>query len=46
MAKRTISINEEAYRKISNFCKENTLIMTAWVEKMILEKIEELKNNK
>lgn len=46
MAKRTISINEESYREISKFCKENTLVMNAWVEKIILEKIEELKNTK
>lgn len=46
MARRTFSINEEAYREISKFCKDNTLVMNAWVEKIILEKIEELKNNK
>jgi hypothetical protein len=42
MAKRTISIDESAYKKISIFCKENTLVMTAWVEKIILDKIDEL----
>jgi hypothetical protein len=43
MARRTFSINEEAYKQISKFCKENTLVMNAWVEKIILEKIEQLK---
>lgn len=40
MKKRTISINENSYKKISEFCKNNTLIMSAWVEKIILNEIE------
>lgn len=44
MAKRTININEDSYRLISKFCKENTLVMNAWVEKILLEKIKEIKN--
>jgi hypothetical protein len=40
MKKRTISINEASYKKISDFCKEHTLVMNAWVEKIILNEIE------
>jgi hypothetical protein len=46
MAKRTISIDEKSYRVISEFCKQHTLVMSAWVEKMILDKIKELETNK
>lgn len=39
MAKRTISINKEAYVKLSEYCKENTLVMSSWAEKLLLETI-------
>lgn len=41
MKKRTISISESSYKVISNFCKNNTLVMSAWVEKLLLDKIKE-----
>jgi hypothetical protein len=44
MKKRTISIDEISYKKISNFCKENTLVMSAWVERILLQKIEEMES--
>lgn len=43
MAKRTINISEESYKTISAYCKENTLVMSAWVEKLLLETIEKNK---
>lgn len=42
MKKRTISIDESSYRLVSDFCKRNTLVMSAWVEKLLLETIKEL----
>lgn len=43
MKKRTISVSENSYKIISTFCKENTLVMSAWVEKLIIEEIKKIK---
>jgi len=43
--KRTISIDKKSYDIISNFCKTNTLVMNAWVEKLLLETIKKIEKN-
>lgn len=43
--KKTISINKKSHEKISKFCKENALIMSAWTEKILLETIKRIEEN-
>jgi len=42
MSRRTISIEKEIYDVISKSCKSNTLVMGAWAQKTLLDKIQNI----
>ena len=39
--KRTINISKETYDKLTKYCKENTLVMSAWLDVKILQILDE-----
>lgn len=40
--KSTLNIDKKSYEKIRKYCKENSYKISAWTEKVILEKIKEI----
>jgi len=42
MTRYTVNIKEEAYSKIREYCKENALKINGWVEKILMDKLDEI----
>ena len=42
--RRVVNLDKESYQKIKEYCDANALDMPKWIEKIMLEKIEDTKD--